>query len=84
MTKEELEAHIEDIAHLVHVQAKRISELEKKEKKGNGGSTVTVSLDLWPMRDWFRLEVDDPRKYSEQGYYWQALLGPVRVDVFDS
>lgn len=40
---------------------------------------VSLSLDLWPPKDWFRFQVEN----SWNVRYFQVNLGPLRLDIFE-
>lgn len=56
----------------------QIRQLQKKtsEKRSYAGS---VSFDFWPPSDWFRLNLS---KFSS-GRYFQAMIGPIRLDFYE-
>jgi len=73
----EVDQEVRDIARILPKLAERISKLEA----ANTPRKVYVSLaaDLWPPSDWFRFKVDT----DYQGAYWQAAIGPLRLDIFE-
>lgn len=57
---------------------KRFSRGEKTSLNYRSSKCLTVSLDLWPPRDWFRLKL----VRWNPGQYAQLYVGPFRVDFF--
>lgn len=57
----------------------RLRAAEANPPKSKRKVFVTMSADLWPPQEWLRVKVDT----DFSGGYWQAAIGPIRLDVFE-
>ena len=53
----------------------RLEEYEKPSYPTN----VSVTLDAWPPRDWFRFQWTNDWSVR----YFQVAIGPIRLDIFE-
>lgn len=76
---EELEADYQSLVRdydrkCLEVYEKTTGTIQKQRKYA-----MTFSLDLWPLKDWFRLSVSP----FQPGRYFQLCIGPFRIDFFE-